>query len=91
LALNKPDSAIDFFLKAVKISPSFYFLFFSHKEIGYSKYMYLGQLSEGKTALSYFQKGIAILLDMKTQKVFFFFLKILELYYFSRRDTTTFN
>ena len=44
--------------------------------------MYLGQLSEGKTALNYYNKGISILNEMKTQKVIFknfFFNKSLTL------------
>jgi thiaminase len=90
--LNNPDSAIESFLKSVKISPSFKKKFFNKKEIGYSKYMYLGQLSEGKTALSYFQKGIAILLDMKTQKVSFLVSKLFQEWStFYRRNSTSFN
>eukprot|EP01080_Neovahlkampfia_damariscottae_P000012 gene12-4263_t len=58
MSINDPDSARNCFKKAVKISP----------KIGYSKYMYLGQLSEGKKALDYYNKGISILQAMKTQQ-----------------------
>lgn len=58
LGLSKPEQAKQCFLSSVKLKPN----------IGHSKYMYLGQILEGKQSLQNFQKGLQILLDLK--KVF---------------------
>lgn len=57
--IGQPETAKIVFTKSVSISPN----------IGFQKYMYLGQISNGKEAFDYLKKGIQILLNMRTNFV----------------------
>ncbi|XP_070532658.1 uncharacterized protein [Ptychodera flava] len=52
IELGDAESALKYFNRAVTLSPN----------NGFSKYMYLGQLNEGKQAIECFQKGVELML-----------------------------
>lgn len=58
---GEPENAKIIFTKSVSLQPNY----------GFQKYMYLGQISQGKEAFDYFKKGIQILLNMKNNFVRF--------------------
>jgi len=53
LFLGNPEKAINCFEQSIQIEPN----------SGYTKFMYMGQLSEGLQAIQYYSKGIQLLMD----------------------------